>query len=120
MINIQYRLIDLIDDMREGKDVIFQSIRTAEDIMTYDVKTLNLDDTIETCLEFMEDNNIRHVPVMDVLTEKGEKPYFVGVVSQRDVLRQISPYLGKVGEVEADIKSIRQQIWFLFLLRMTL
>jgi acetoin utilization protein AcuB len=110
MINIQYRLIDLIDDMRNGKDVIFQSIRTAEDIMTCDVKTLNLDDTIETCLEFMEDNNIRHVPVMDVLTEKGEKPYFVGVVSQRDVLRQISPYLGKVGEVEADIKSIRQQL----------
>ena len=33
MINIQYRLIDLIDDMRGGKDVIFQSIRTAADIM---------------------------------------------------------------------------------------
>jgi len=110
MINIQYRLIDLIDDMRGGKDVIFQSIRTAEDIMTYDVKTLTLDDTIKTCLEFMENNNIRHVPVIDVPSEKGEKPYFVGVVSQRDVFRQISPYLGKVGEVEADTKSILQQL----------
>ncbi|MHC4112583.1 MAG: CBS domain-containing protein [Planctomycetota bacterium] len=110
MIDIQYRLIDLIDDMRDGKDVIFQSIRTADDIMTFNVKTLTLDDTIETCLEFMEDNNIRHVPVMDVLTEKEEKPYFVGVVSQRDVFRQVSPYLGKVGEEKTDSKALQQQL----------
>ena len=110
MSNRQYRLIDLIDDMRNGRDVIFQSIHLVKDIMTCNVKTLTLDDTIETCLEFMDNNNIRHIPIMDVLTEEGEKPYFVGVVSQRDVFRQISPYMGKIGEEETDSKALRQQL----------
>lgn len=110
MSNRQSRLIDLIDDMRNGRDVIFQSIHLVKDIMTCDVKTLTLDDTIETCLEFMKDNKVRHIPIMDVLTEEREKPYFVGVVSQRDVFRQISPYLGKVGEAETDSKALHQQL----------
>ncbi len=110
MINTQCRLIDLIDDMRNGKDVIFQSIRFVKDIMTYNVKMLTLDDTIETCLEFMKDNKVRHVPVMDFPSEKGEKPYFVGIVSERDVFRQISPYIGKIGEEETDPEALRQQL----------
>ena len=63
MSNRQSRLIDLIDDMRNGRDVIFQSIHLVKDIMTCDVKTLTLDDTIETCLEFMKDNKVRHMPL---------------------------------------------------------
>ncbi|MHC4642058.1 MAG: CBS domain-containing protein [Planctomycetota bacterium] len=110
MANGDYRLIDLIDDMRNGRDVIFRSIHLVKDIMTCYVKTLTLDDTIETCLEFMRDNNVRHVPIMDVSTEEGEKPCFVGVVSQRDVFRQISPYLGKIGEEETDSKALQQHL----------
>ena len=110
MANGEYRLIDLIDDMRNGRDVIFKSIHLVTDIMTCDVMTLTLDDTLEMCLEFMIDNNVRHVPIMDVPTEEGEKPYFAGVVSQRDLFRQISPYIGKVGEEETDSKALRQQL----------
>jgi len=110
MANGQYRLIDLIDEMRNGRDVIFQSIHLVKDIMTCNVKTLTLDDTVETSLEFMKDNNVRHIPIMDVLTEEGEKPYFVGIVSQRDVFRQISPYIGKIGDAETDSKALHQQL----------
>ncbi len=103
----QSRLIDVIDDMCDGKDVLFQSVRNVKDIMTYDVKTLTLDDTIGTCLKIMTENKIRHIPVVDNATEEG-KPYFVGIVSQRDVFRQISPYLGKVGQADSDIKALKQ------------
>ena len=106
----QFRLIDLIDDMCDGKDVFFRSVRFAKDIMTKDIKMLTLDDTVETCDKFMKDNKIRHVCVMDPQTEEGEKPYFVGVVSGRDIDRQLSPYVGKIGEEDADQQALRQQL----------
>jgi acetoin utilization protein AcuB len=110
MVNGQFRLIDLIDDMCAGKDVFFQSVRTAEDVMTYHVKTLSLDDSLETCVKFMKNNKVRHAPIIDIATEGEEKPYFVGVVSERDVLRQISPYVGKIGEEKTDSKALRQPL----------
>ena len=110
MANEQFRLIDLIDDMCEGKDVFFRSVRLVEDIMNHDIKTLTLDDTIQACLKFMKDYKVRHVPVMDIPTEKDGKPFFVGIVSQRDLFRQLSPYVGKIGEEEADLKALRQTL----------
>lgn len=106
MANVQFRLIDLIDDMCDGKDVFFRSVRVAKDVMTNDVKTLTLDDTVEVCLKFMKDKEVRHVPVMDIPTEEEGKPYFVGVVSERDMFRQVSPYVGKVGEEDTDSKAL--------------
>ncbi|GAG30589.1 unnamed protein product, partial [marine sediment metagenome] len=43
-------------------------------------------------------------------TGQEEKPYLVGIVSERDVFRYISPYLGKLGEQEADQTAIRQPL----------
>jgi len=106
----QFRLIDLIDDMCDGKDVFFQSVHVVKDMMTYGVKTLTLDDTIETCLKIMKVNKIRHIPVVDIATEEKGKQCFVGIVSQRDVFRQISPYLGKVGEEDSDLKALKQPL----------
>ncbi len=106
----QSKLIDMIDDMCEGKDVLFHSVRNVKDIMTYDVKMLTLDDTIGTCLEIMTENKIRHIPVVDIATGKDAKPYFVGIVSQRDVFRQISPYLEKIGKTVSDIKALKQHL----------
>jgi len=106
----QFRLIDVIDDICAGKDVFFRSVRFTKDIMTKDVKTLTLDDTVETCDKFMKDNKIRHICVMDPPTEEGGKAVFVGVVSGRDIDRQISPYVGKIGEKDADQKALRQQL----------
>ncbi|MHC4594147.1 MAG: CBS domain-containing protein [Planctomycetota bacterium] len=108
MENRQFRLIDLIDDMCDGKDVFFQFVRNVKDMMTYDVKVLALDDTIATCLKIMEENKIRHIPVVDTAAGEKGKQYFVGIISQRDVFRQISPYLGKVGEEDSDSKAIKQ------------
>jgi acetoin utilization protein AcuB len=104
----QSRLIDIIDDMCETKDVLYHLVRTVKDIMTYNVKTLTLDDTIGMCLEIMTENKIRHIPVFDITTDKEARPYFVGIVSQRDVFRQISPYLGKDAKADSDMMALRQ------------
>jgi CBS domain-containing protein len=56
----------------------------------------------------MTENKIRHIPVLDVATEKEAKAHFVGIVSQRDVFRQISPYLEKIGQADSDIKALKQ------------
>jgi len=106
----QVRLIDLIDDMSCGKDVFFRSVRFVKDVMTEDVKTLALNDTIAKCLEFMEHNRIRHIPVVDRPTGQEEKPCLVGVVSDRDIFRQVSPYLGKIGETDSDSRVARQPL----------
>jgi len=110
MTGAQFRLIDLIDDMCAGKDVFFRLVRVAADIMTRNVKTLTLDDKVETCLQFMKDNKVRHVPVMDPPTEEGQKPVFVGVVSGRDISRHLSPYVGKIGQEQTDVKALREPL----------
>ena len=103
----QPKLIDIINDKCNTKDVLCHMVRNVKDIMTYEVKTLTLDDTIGTCLEIMTENKIRHIPVVDNATEEGD-PNFVGIVSQRDVFRQISPYLETIGQASSDIKALQQ------------
>ncbi len=108
--NEQVRVIDLIDGMFSGKDIFFRSVRFVKDAMTEDVRTLALDDTIETCLEFMEENQFRHALVVDSPTGQEETPYLVGIVSDKDILRQVSPYLGKIGETYSDLKVKKQPL----------
>jgi CBS domain-containing protein len=91
MSNERFRLIDLIDDMCTGKDVFFQYVRVVKDIMPNNVKTLTLDDTVGKAFKLMKQDGIRHVCVVDIPIGEEKKPYFVGVVSERDVLRQVSP-----------------------------
>lgn len=108
--NEQVRVIDLIDDVFSGKDIFFRSVRFVKDAMTENVRTLALDDTIETCLEIMKGNLVRHVPIVDSPTGQEGNPYLIGVVSDRDILRQVSPYLGKIGETYSDPKVIKQPL----------
>ena len=110
MSNEQLRLIDLLDDMSSGKDVFFRLVCHVEDVMTKNVKTLALDDTVETSLKFIKENQVRHIPVIDSPTGEEGKPYFVGIVSERDVVRQISPYVGKIGELDSDSKALKQPV----------
>ena len=110
MSNEQIRLIDLLDDISSGKDVFFRMVRRVEDVMTKKVKTLLLDDTLETSLKLMQDNEVRHIPVVDSPTGEKTKRNLVGIVSQRDVFRQISPYVGKMGQLDSDLEALKRPI----------
>jgi CBS domain-containing protein len=61
---------------REEKDT------KVREIMTRRVITVHPEQTVNECMELMEKNNIRHLPV--VLNDK-----VIGVISQRDVMREI-------------------------------
>jgi acetoin utilization protein AcuB len=104
------RLIDLLDDISSGKDVFFQSVRIVNDVMTGDVRSLGLDDTIEACIKFMKANKVRHIPIVDSPGEENIEKCLIGVVSQRDIFRQISPYLGKLGEESSDSRALKQPL----------
>ena len=106
----QFRLIDVLDDLAAGKDVFFKMVCHVKDVMTKDVKALTLDDTIEMCIKFMKENRVRHMPVVDSPTGEESKQYFVGIISERDVLRQVSPYFGKIGEEDSDSKALKQPL----------
>jgi len=106
----QFRLIDLLDDLCAGRDVFFKSVCLVRDMMTEDVKALTLDDNLEMCLKFMRENHVRHIPVVDSPTGEDGQQTFVGIVSQRDVFRQTSPYLGKIGEEDSDSEALKQPL----------
>jgi acetoin utilization protein AcuB len=108
MPNNRFRLIDLIDDMCAGKDVFFQFVRIVGDIMPNNVKTLTLDDTVGAAYKLMKQDGIRHVCVVDIPIGQEKKPYFVGVVSERDVFRQISPDAGQDAAGKTNPKVQRQ------------
>jgi CBS domain-containing protein len=76
--------------------------------MPNNVKTLTLDDTVGKALGFMKQSDIRHVCVVDVPIGQEEKPYFVGVVSERDIFRQIPPNPDKTDGTKANPKVQRQ------------
>ncbi len=108
MENGQLKLIDVIEQTCSEKDVSFQPMRLARDIMNTDVKTLTLDHTVGHCLKFMKGRRVRHAPVVDLPNEGETKPYFVGVVSERDVLRLNEPNVEVTGKQKKDQKSLRQ------------
>lgn len=121
MENGQLKLIDVIEKMclsqlgsakrattGTEKDVCFQPMRLARDIMNTDVKTLTLDHTVNQCLQFMEGRRVRHVPIVDFPDEGEKKPYFIGIVSQRDMLRLNAPDAKKTGKQKIDRRALRQ------------
>ena len=106
----EFRLVDLLDDLSAGKNVFFKMVCQVKDVMTKDVKALTLDDTVEACIKFMKENRVRHIPVIDSPAGEDGKQCFVGIVSQRDVFRQVSPYLGKIGQEDSDTEALKQPL----------
>ena len=108
MISEQFALVDAIEQMCAGKKVGFRPVRVATDVMATDVKTLTMDHTVKAFLDFMATYKVRHAPVVDFHDEDKRNPHFVGVISQRDVLRLTLPYAGQVGGQATDRKALRQ------------
>jgi len=100
--------VDVIEQMCVQKDIALKPLRTAQDIMNPDFRTLTLDHTVNRCLDFMKARRVRHVPVVDLPYEEEKNPYFVGVISQRDVLRLSAADAENTGERKIDKRALRQ------------
>jgi CBS domain-containing protein len=69
--------LDLLKQVRAGKD--FEKI-TAEDIMTKEPLTVDINTSLEDALAIMIEKNIIRIPVTD-------ESRLVGVIARRDILR---------------------------------
>ncbi|MEQ9208152.1 MAG: CBS domain-containing protein [Phycisphaerales bacterium] len=66
------------------------------DVMTHPLQTVGMDDSIRTIRNIFETNHYHHLIV------HGDHNECVGVISDRDLLKNISPFIGKMGERTAD------------------
>lgn len=101
-----------IDQTDVSRDTFLKSMLIAEDIMNTDFKTLTIDHSVQACLKFMETNKVRHVLVFDPPNESYDSSVFIGVVSQRDILRlnrQIDHH-EDMEDAQVDPKALEQKI----------
>lgn len=69
---------------------------TVEQVMTRDVVKVSMDDTVAAVREIFEQHRFHHL----VVEENGQ---VVGVISDRDLLRNLSPFAGKMNERPQDV-----------------
>lgn len=72
----------------------------ADEIMSQHVVTVLMDQSLREIREVFERYKFRHVPVI-------EDGVLVGVISDRDVLSHVSPFVGKFTERSQDTNSLR-------------
>ncbi len=72
-------------------------------LMTRDVVTIGLDDTLADVREIFDTHNFHHLLVLD-----GGK--VVGVVSDRDLLKHLSPFVGKLSERTQDAFTLQRTV----------
>jgi acetoin utilization protein AcuB len=74
------------------------------DIMTARVVTVEMDDRLEAVKEIFDTMNFHHLLVVD------EHKKLSGVVSDRDLLRALSPYVGSVAETARDLATLNKRV----------
>jgi acetoin utilization protein AcuB len=75
---------------------------TLESIMTRHVVTVRMDDELYTIRDLFNKYRFHHVLVMD-------KCRVVGVISDRDLLKNTSPFIGKAAERTMDLQSLHRK-----------
>ncbi|NLQ17378.1 CBS domain-containing protein [Marinomonas sp. M1K-6] len=73
----------------------------AQDIMTTNVICVDMDERLPTIRKIIEENGFHHLPV----TEHNK---LVGIISDRDLLRLISPFIDKVSEQPRDLDTLNR------------
>jgi acetoin utilization protein AcuB len=74
-----------------------------ESIMSQGVWKVQLDDTIASVKELFESRGFHHVLVTD-------EERVVGVISDRDLLKNISPFVGRASERQQDAASLKKKV----------
>ncbi len=78
--------------------------RKVREIMTSEVVTIGMDETLEAARSVFNQRRFHHLIVIE-----GGKP--VGVISDRDLLKNISPFVGvRMSERAQDIETLRRRI----------
>ena len=98
-------VVDLFNQIVENKFGFFQQVKVVADVMTPDPQTVTLDDTLRSVKEFMRLNRVHHAPVIDP-----DSSTVVGIVSDRDVVRQYPYTLGTGAQGDHDEDALRTTV----------
>lgn len=74
-----------------------------EDIMTSPVESVQMDDSVAMIRDVFERSHYHHLVVV------GDRGECAGVISDRDLLKNISPFLGKMQERSTDLNSLKRR-----------
>jgi acetoin utilization protein AcuB len=74
------------------------------DIMTARIVTVEMDDRLEVVKEIFDTVNFHHLLVLDENKKLG------GIVSDRDLLRALSPYVGSAAETARDLATLNKRV----------
>ena len=77
---------------------------TLDKIMTAKVVTVAMDDRLEVVKEIFDTMNFHHLLVVD------EHEKLCGVLSDRDLLRALSPYVGSAVETARDLATLNKRV----------
>jgi acetoin utilization protein AcuB len=72
--------------------------------MTARIVTVELDDRLETVKEIFDTVHFHHLLVVD------EHKKLTGIVSDRDLLRALSPYVGSAAETARDVATLNKRV----------
>ena len=79
-------------------------IQWVRDIMTTEVVTIGMDETLEAVKAIFHERHFHHLIVVDA-----GKP--VGVISDRDLLKHISPFVGiSMAERAQDVDTLKRRV----------
>ncbi len=74
------------------------------EIMTARVVTVGMDDRLELVKEIFDNMKFHHLLVVD------EQKKLSGIVSDRDLLRALSPYVGSAAETSRDLATLNKRV----------
>ena len=76
---------------------------TVEQIMTRRIISVEMDDGLFAVRELFNQHKFHHL----LVTDRGR---LVGVVSDRDLLKNISPFIGRMSERKADAATLQRRV----------
>ena len=76
---------------------------TIESIMQHKIVTVEMDDSLDTVREIFEQVRFHHLLVVN-----GKK--LMGVISDRDLLKAVSPFVGTLSETTRDLATLQKRV----------
>lgn len=98
-------VVSLFNQLADNSFGFFQQVQTVGDVLGPKPGSLTLDNTLSDVVELLNRERVHHVPVLDPDTQS-----LIGVVSDRDVLRQTPSSLGTAAEQDEDQKALRTAV----------
>ena len=74
------------------------------DIMTARIVSVEMDDKLEVVKEIFDTKSFHHLLVVD------DQKKLSGIVSDRDLLRALSPYVGSAAETSRDLATLNKRV----------